>query len=250
MIKKIEYIFGKKSIKILFNQKEIMNQCWCYQCNKYVIPTSDFHCPICHEDYLEFEEDPNNEQELPLPQRPQPQQNFQQQVIFQHQGPQMQVFQFGFPPNILTNFNPFNIFNNIFQGHEQFQGQLGTIFQNVINRLPRGMGQPMNGFQMNDFFLGSEEQLQALAERLFRMNEQSLGSPPTDENFVNELKTTEYHQGECIEDVCSICLDQFNEGANIIVLPCKHGFHPDCLSPWLKIHSECPSCRHKLPPKQ
>lgn len=216
-----------------------MNQCWCYQCNKYVIPTSDFHCPFCHEDYLEFEDDPNANVQMPPP----PQ---QQQI------PQIQMFQFGMPFN-MGNFSPFQIFNNIFQNQNNFQQQLGTIFQNVINRFPRPMGQPQNGgngFQMNDFFFGSEEQLQALAERLFRLNEQSLGSPPTDENYINQLESTDYHQGECIEDVCSICLDQFEEGTKVIILPCKHAFHPDCLSPWLKIHSECPSCRHKLPPKQ
>ncbi|KAK8834556.1 hypothetical protein M9Y10_011915 [Tritrichomonas musculus] len=221
-----------------------MNQCWCYQCNRYVIPTSDFHCPICHEDYLEFEDDPNA-----IGQSTQTSQQQQERV----QIPQAQVFQFGFPVNMMGNFNPFQIFNNVFQGNNNFQTQLGTIFQNIVNRLPRMMGQPQNGnngIQMNDFFFGSEDQLQALAERLFRLNEQSLGSPPTDENYVNELKTSEYHQGDCIEDVCSICLDQFEEGTNIIILPCKHAFHPDCLSPWLKIHSECPSCRHKLPSKQ
>lgn len=220
-----------------------MNQCWCYQCNKYVIPTSDFHCPFCHEDYLEFEDDPNPNTPIS-----QPQQSNQQQ----QQMPQFQMFHLNFPFN-MTNFDPFQIFNNIFQNRNDFQPHLGTIFQNVINRFPRAMGpQPNggNGIQMNDFFFGSEEQLQALAERLFRLNEQSLGSPPTDENFVNQLQSTEYHQNECIEDVCSICLDQFEEGTKIIILPCKHAFHPDCLSPWLKIHSECPSCRHKLPPKQ
>ena len=84
-----------------------MNQCWCYQCNKYVIPTSDFHCPFCHEDYLEFEDDPNANVQMPPP----PQ---QQQI------PQIQMFQFGMPFN-MGNFSPFQIFNNIFQNQNNFQ---------------------------------------------------------------------------------------------------------------------------------
>lgn len=45
---------------------------------------------------------------------------------------------------------------------------------------------------------------------------------------------------------CSICLSKFCNGEKIIVLPCKHTFHRDCVSKWIDTHDECPYCRYKL----
>ena len=219
-----------------------MANCFCYVCNREVTPTNDFKCPFCHEDYLEYIESPQNNQR-----------NQQFSFSANINAP------FGINLNFSAGFNPFQIFNSLFNNRNQqnnvnqpnnnnnnaFAEQLGNIFSNVINRFLMP-----NQQNMNDYFFGSENSFQELIERLFRMNEQSLGSPPTDENFVANLKPIQYQNGSCIEDVCSICLDKLEEGVDVIVLPCRHGFHPDCIEPWLKIHSECPSCRHKLPSKQ
>ncbi|KAG6526079.1 hypothetical protein ZIOFF_016056 [Zingiber officinale] len=35
---------------------------------------------------------------------------------------------------------------------------------------------------------------------------------------------------------CSICLERFVEGEELIQLSCRHRFHPDCLEPWAKIY--------------
>jgi len=46
---------------------------------------------------------------------------------------------------------------------------------------------------------------------------------------------------------CSICLVNFDEGENIIMLPeCKHVYHDTCLDQWLKINSACPYCRFNV----
>lgn len=40
---------------------------------------------------------------------------------------------------------------------------------------------------------------------------------------------------------CAICKDEFAEGDECIVLPCKHLFHEaDCALPWLKQNGTCP----------
>lgn len=44
---------------------------------------------------------------------------------------------------------------------------------------------------------------------------------------------------------CVICMDQVKKAG--VQLPCAHAFHQDCLTPWLKLHSTCPTCRHQLP---
>lgn len=48
------------------------------------------------------------------------------------------------------------------------------------------------------------------------------------------------------QDDCSVCLEHFVPGQQLICLPCKHRFHPDCLTPWLESHAKCPYCRAKV----
>jgi hypothetical protein len=45
--------------------------------------------------------------------------------------------------------------------------------------------------------------------------------------------------------MCSICIDDFNDGEQILVLPrCRHGFHMDCIKPWLiERQGCCPLCK-------
>lgn len=45
--------------------------------------------------------------------------------------------------------------------------------------------------------------------------------------------------------MCSICIEEFEDGETIRVLPkCKHGFHFDCIKPWLtERQSCCPLCK-------
>ena len=51
----------------------------------------------------------------------------------------------------------------------------------------------------------------------------------------------------CAGEPCSICHDEFAEGARVVELPCSHCFHSGCLKPWLETHNTCPICRIELP---
>ena len=44
---------------------------------------------------------------------------------------------------------------------------------------------------------------------------------------------------------CSICIDEFEEGEKVRLLPlCGHAFHTECIMPWLKDrHGCCPLCK-------
>ncbi|CAO2153295.1 unnamed protein product [Urochloa humidicola] len=49
---------------------------------------------------------------------------------------------------------------------------------------------------------------------------------------------------------CSICLDDFEDGEEMSVMPCTgaHEFHTSCIAEWLGRYSNmCPLCRHALP---
>ena len=202
--------------------------CWCYKCNAPTWPSEDLKCPNCNDDYIEYENSIAPSEVMPRT---------------------MTVrMDFGDGPRpveaILLPDLP-EIVQRIFGGNDQ---EIGGWFGNIMRRFRNLVGdQAGGGRALGDFFLGTEEQLQDLAERLMRLNQQSLGSPPTDPAFVKQLQAVSYADGICGEDTCPICLDQFEAEQKVIILPCKHGFHVDCIEPWLKMHSECPCCRHKLP---
>merc|ERR1719336_973692 len=62
---------------------------------------------------------------------------------------------------------------------------------------------------------------------------------------INQLHSVKYKdvEGEGSKNTqCSICLEGFELGENIKLLPCEHGFHKDCLAPWLDEASGAPSC--------
>ena len=46
---------------------------------------------------------------------------------------------------------------------------------------------------------------------------------------------------------CSVCKEEFKKNDKVYKLPCDHLFHPDCITPWLKQHNSCPTCRFELP---
>jgi len=52
-------------------------------------------------------------------------------------------------------------------------------------------------------------------------------------------------------DCCPICLEDFQEHVKLKRLPCGHGFHKDCILPWIADHSRdsCPFCRQRISEK-
>jgi len=49
---------------------------------------------------------------------------------------------------------------------------------------------------------------------------------------------------------CSICMDNVAKGDEVMILPCKHWFHPPCIEAWLNEHDTCPVCRAGITPKE
>ena len=50
-------------------------------------------------------------------------------------------------------------------------------------------------------------------------------------------------------ETCSICLEDFCEGAMVLQLPCGHDFHADCARQWMKqkgLGVKCPNCQSEV----
>ncbi|XP_047338585.1 E3 ubiquitin ligase BIG BROTHER-related-like [Impatiens glandulifera] len=59
----------------------------------------------------------------------------------------------------------------------------------------------------------------------------------------NHRKLNNAQDGDDIPQ-CYICLDEYEDGDEIRVLPCRHEYHMGCIDKWLKeIHGVCPLCR-------
>ena len=72
----------------------------------------------------------------------------------------------------------------------------------------------------------------------------------TDPEFAEALPRGKLAAAVLLRDVdCPVCLASFTAGEDVVVLPCsgQHTVHSECLRPWLKTASTCPTCRHALP---
>src|SRR3989338_3786454 len=47
---------------------------------------------------------------------------------------------------------------------------------------------------------------------------------------------------------CSICLAEYDASSMVILLPCQHLYHAQCIQTWLKLRKTCPTCREVVIP--
>ncbi|CAK9142004.1 unnamed protein product [Ilex paraguariensis] len=62
--------------------------------------------------------------------------------------------------------------------------------------------------------------------------------------WFSELRNSEADR----QQICVVCLEDFEEEQQVIYLPCSHKYHTNCLLPWLAAHPYCPCCRTPVQP--
>lgn len=93
----------------------------------------------------------------------------------------------------------------------------------------------------------SQEALDRIISNLMEANPQSNAAPPASENAIAKLERkkmdeeTRAREGGKVE--CTVCIDEVKVGEEVVFLPCKHWFHEECATMWLKEHNTCPICR-------
>ncbi|CAH8310499.1 unnamed protein product [Eruca vesicaria subsp. sativa] len=60
----------------------------------------------------------------------------------------------------------------------------------------------------------------------------------------NSRNTYQGYSGEDDDEKrCTVCLEDFEPKETVMLTPCKHMFHEECIVPWLKSKGQCPLCR-------
>lgn len=78
--------------------------------------------------------------------------------------------------------------------------------------------------------------------------ENILGFVPADRTTVENLEVKKAGEELATHDeVCSVCLQGWENGQEAKILPCGHYFHPACADQWLLTNRFCPLCRFELP---
>ena len=90
---------------------------------------------------------------------------------------------------------------------------------------------------------GYEELLQNLADNDGAARR---GAPPASKSAISALPSVEIKSAEEVL-ACAICKDAVSIGETARKLPCGHGYHGDCIIPWLTSRNSCPVCRFELP---
>ncbi|KAI0541074.1 hypothetical protein GGR58DRAFT_498418 [Xylaria digitata] len=92
----------------------------------------------------------------------------------------------------------------------------------------------------------SQEALDRIITNLMEANPQSNAPAPATETAIASLprrKLDAEMLGPELKGECTICIDEVKIGDEVVVLPCRHWFHEECASLWLKQHNSCPVCR-------
>lgn len=58
--------------------------------------------------------------------------------------------------------------------------------------------------------------------------------------------TEKNKEGDEDDKNCAICLEDFEPRQVVMLTPCSHMFHEECIVPWVKCHGQCPVCRFAI----
>jgi hypothetical protein len=74
-----------------------------------------------------------------------------------------------------------------------------------------------------------------------------MSGTPSDviDNF-EKIKFQKLSTEEDEEDQCSICICEYEAGEEVLVMPCSHRFHGDCIKQWLAQSTKCPLCNQQV----
>ncbi|KAH3756937.1 peptidase U34 [Pelomyxa schiedti] len=102
------------------------------------------------------------------------------------------------------------------------------------------------GIPFGDY--ASDGQIDAILNRLFQQSQMS-GPPPASKDAIATMLTPVSVTQDYVDhgEQCTVCREELSLGEQLVSLPCKHIYHPECIKPWLSLHNTCPCCRFEFP---
>ncbi|KAL2261119.1 hypothetical protein VTK26DRAFT_4682 [Humicola hyalothermophila] len=92
----------------------------------------------------------------------------------------------------------------------------------------------------------TQEALDRIITQLMETSPQTNAAPPASQSAIDSLERKPADDemiGPDGKAECTICIDEIKKGDEVVVLPCKHWYHGECVVLWLKEHNTCPICR-------
>ncbi|XP_019706135.1 uncharacterized protein [Elaeis guineensis] len=126
-------------------------------------------------------------------------------------------------------------------GHTDFLMDIGIVIRGVPE------------FMDEASFLSSDEYVAAETMHHIVMvssgGRGGFGGVPASRASINALQTRRFEGVQEHESrlQCVICLENFEAGVEVTMMPCSHEFHHTCLSQWLELSHLCPVCRYSMP---
>ncbi|PWN29460.1 hypothetical protein BDZ90DRAFT_208373, partial [Jaminaea rosea] len=104
--------------------------------------------------------------------------------------------------------------------------------------------------RMGDYVFGQ----QALDDIISQMMEQTQGStapPPASDEAIKRLKRCKVGDVDAASELHVAPGEADDQPSDtLVILPCKHAGHEDCIVPWLQRNGTCPICREPLEPRE
>ncbi|KAM0557971.1 hypothetical protein ACHAPJ_005135 [Fusarium lateritium] len=129
------------------------------------------------------------------------------------------------------------------EGNQEGEGGPPPVFGRSLHDLLTLIN-PANAMHGDAVY--SQEALDRIITGLMEANPQSNAAPPATEEALRNLERKPVDKemlGPEGKAECTICIDELKEGEMAAFLPCKHWFHEECVTLWLKEHNTCPICR-------
>lgn len=118
--------------------------------------------------------------------------------------------------------------------------------QDIVMALNQIFSSFLNPHAVQGDAVYTQEALDRIITNLMEANPTSNAPPPATEDAIQHLpkkKLDAEMLGPELKGECTICIDDLGVGDEVTVLPCKHWFHNECVSLWLRQHNTCPICR-------